>query len=101
MNLQRLPGPVSPVIKQHRREANHLTPSSAEVKNGWSYTPIPSAGLYVGHSGNFTVYLGGHPRNGGGGGECRFAARPPNQNFTNTDFVDTMILNVLRDLPFS
>ena len=35
----------------------------------------------------------------GGWGVCRATA--PNWNFKNTDFVDTMMLNVLRDLPIS
>jgi hypothetical protein len=29
---------VSPGVKRPGREANHLPPSSAEVKNAWSYT---------------------------------------------------------------
>ena len=43
--------PTQPPIKGHRnslpevkrlgREVDHLNPSSAEVKNEWSYTPTP------------------------------------------------------------
>jgi hypothetical protein len=39
---------------------------------------------------------GRHPREGG----CH-AAAPPNRNLKNTDFVDTMTLNILCDLSFS
>jgi len=40
---QHLPGAVSPGIKQLRREADHSPPSSARVKNAWSYyiSPFP------------------------------------------------------------
>jgi hypothetical protein len=31
-------GAVSPSINRPGREAGHLPPSSADVKNGWSYT---------------------------------------------------------------
>jgi hypothetical protein len=39
--IQRLPGAVSPFVKQPGREADHSPPSSAEVKNVWSYTSTP------------------------------------------------------------
>jgi hypothetical protein len=44
----RLWGPPSPLYsgypggKRPGREADHVPPSSAEVKNAWSYTSIPS-----------------------------------------------------------
>ena len=28
-------------VKRHGSEADHSVPSSAEVKNGWSFTPLP------------------------------------------------------------
>jgi hypothetical protein len=34
-------GALSLVIKQPGHEADHLPPSSAEVKNFWSYTSTP------------------------------------------------------------
>jgi hypothetical protein len=33
-------------IKQPRREVDHSSPSSAEVKDAWSYTSIPPVRLY-------------------------------------------------------
>ena len=39
-----------PEVKRSRSEVNHSPPSSAEVKNEWSYTPTP---LYV-----FMVWTG-------------------------------------------
>jgi hypothetical protein len=39
-----VPGVLSPWVKRPGHEANHLPPSSAEVKNTWSYTSTP---LYV------------------------------------------------------
>jgi hypothetical protein len=34
-------GGLSPGVKLPEREADHSPPSSAEVKNVWSYTPHP------------------------------------------------------------
>jgi hypothetical protein len=36
--IQRGPGALSPRVKRPRREADNSLPSSAEVKNAWSYT---------------------------------------------------------------
>jgi hypothetical protein len=36
---ERVPGAFSLGIKRPGREADHSPPSSAEVKNAWSYTP--------------------------------------------------------------
>jgi hypothetical protein len=36
--IQWVPGTLSLRVNQPGREADHLPPSSAEVKNGWSYT---------------------------------------------------------------
>jgi hypothetical protein len=48
-------------IKQPGQEANHSPPSSAEVKNAWSYTSTPQyvfiAWCLVKHRDNFTFYL--------------------------------------------
>jgi hypothetical protein len=35
-----------PGVKQPGHEADHLSPSSAEVKNAWSYTSIPPIRLH-------------------------------------------------------
>jgi hypothetical protein len=51
-------GTVSLGVKQLRYEADHLPPSSAEVKNAWSYTSTPPyvfmAWCLVKHRDNFT-----------------------------------------------
>jgi len=40
--IQRVQGaPPTPGVKQPGREADHSPPSSAEVKNVWSYTSTP------------------------------------------------------------
>jgi hypothetical protein len=39
--IQWLSGALSPGVKRLGREADHSPPSSAEVKNAWSYTSIP------------------------------------------------------------
>jgi len=39
--LQWVQGALTPWIKQPGYEADHLPPSSAKVKNVWSYTSIP------------------------------------------------------------
>jgi hypothetical protein len=39
--IQWVPGADSPELKQPGCEADHQSPSSAEVKNTWSYTSIP------------------------------------------------------------
>jgi hypothetical protein len=44
--LQRVPTVISPGVKWPRREADHSSPSSAEVKNAWSYTSIPLIQLH-------------------------------------------------------
>jgi hypothetical protein len=39
--IQCVPGALSLVVMRPGREADHLPPSSAEVKNAWSYTSTP------------------------------------------------------------
>jgi hypothetical protein len=39
-------GIISPGVKQPDREANHSPPSSADVKNTWSYTSSPLINLH-------------------------------------------------------
>jgi hypothetical protein len=36
--MQWVPGALSLGVKQQEREADHSPPSSAEIKNAWSYT---------------------------------------------------------------
>jgi hypothetical protein len=43
----------------------------------------------------------GRIEGGGGLPGCSSSQTPQNQNLKNTDFVDIMISNVLRGLPFS
>jgi hypothetical protein len=54
-------GILSLGVKRPRREADHSPPSSAEVKNAWSYTSTPPyvfiAWCLVKHRDNFTFYL--------------------------------------------
>jgi hypothetical protein len=39
--IQWAPGTVSLAVKKLKREADHSPPSSAKVKNAWSYTSTP------------------------------------------------------------
>jgi hypothetical protein len=39
--IQRVPGFLSLRVKRPGCEADHSPPSSAEIKNAWSYTSIP------------------------------------------------------------
>jgi hypothetical protein len=39
--IQWVPGAISLGVKRPVREADHTPPSSAEVKNAWSYTSSP------------------------------------------------------------
>jgi hypothetical protein len=39
--IQWVPGALSPGVKLQGREADHLPPTSAEVKNTWIYTSTP------------------------------------------------------------
>jgi hypothetical protein len=39
--IQCVPGALSLVVKRPEREADHSPPSSAEVKNAWSYISTP------------------------------------------------------------
>jgi hypothetical protein len=39
--IQWVPEALSPGVKRSGREADHSPPSSAEVKNVWSYTSTP------------------------------------------------------------
>jgi len=41
-----VPGALSPAVKRPGREADHSPPSSAEVKDAWSYIPIPPIRLH-------------------------------------------------------
>jgi hypothetical protein len=56
--LQWVPGILSLEVKRPGREAGHSPPSSAEVKNAWSYTSTPPVRLHgvglVKHRDNFT-----------------------------------------------
>jgi hypothetical protein len=64
-----------PVVKKPRREGDHSSPSSAEVKNAWSYTSTPTllygvvrtqaqdvfvACCLIQHRDNFTFYVCPH-----------------------------------------
>jgi hypothetical protein len=40
--LQGVPGALSLSVKRPGREADHSSPSNAEVKNAWSYTSTPT-----------------------------------------------------------
>jgi hypothetical protein len=59
--IQWVPGALSLGVKQLGHEAYHLSPSSAKVKNVWSYTPTPHyvfmAWCLVKHRDNFTFTL--------------------------------------------
>jgi hypothetical protein len=44
--IQWVPGALSLGVKRPGREADHSPPSSAEVKNAWSYTSTPPIRLY-------------------------------------------------------
>jgi hypothetical protein len=56
--IQWVPGALSLEVKRLGREADHSPPSSAEVKNAWSYTFTPQyvfmAWCLVKHRNNFT-----------------------------------------------
>jgi hypothetical protein len=57
--VQWIPGAISPVVKLPGREADHSPPSSAEVKNAWSYSPLPQyvfmAWCLIKHRINFRI----------------------------------------------
>jgi hypothetical protein len=59
--IQWAPGALSLGVKRPGREADHSPPSSAEVKNAWSYTSIPHyvfmSWCLVKHRDNFTFTL--------------------------------------------
>jgi hypothetical protein len=44
--IQWIPGALSLAVKRPGREADHSPPSSAEVKNEWSYTSTPRIRLH-------------------------------------------------------
>jgi hypothetical protein len=44
--IQWVLGALSLGVKRPRREADHSSPSSTEVKNAWSYTPTPPIRLH-------------------------------------------------------
>jgi len=44
--IQQVPRALALTVKRPRREADHSLPSSAEVKNVWSYTSTPSIRLH-------------------------------------------------------
>jgi len=47
---------LSSGVKVLGREVNHSLPSSAELKNGWSYTSTHSINLHVVNRNNFALY---------------------------------------------
>jgi hypothetical protein len=48
-SIQSVPGYPSPGLKRPERDAVHSPPSSADVKNVWSYTFTPSHSFMVWH----------------------------------------------------
>jgi hypothetical protein len=52
-------GGSSPEEKQPRHEADHSPPSSAEVKNAWSYTSTPSILFMAWYLMKQSIYLRG------------------------------------------
>jgi hypothetical protein len=59
--IQWILGDLSLGVKRPGREADHSPPSSAKVKNAWSYASTPlyilMAWCLVKHGDNFTFYL--------------------------------------------
>jgi hypothetical protein len=60
--IQWVPGAISPEVKRPGREAGHLPPSNAEVKNGGAIPPLPDMSSWRGaylikHRDNFTFYI--------------------------------------------
>jgi hypothetical protein len=59
--IQRVPWTLSRGVRREGREADHSSPSSAEVKNVWTYTSTPQyvflAWCLVKYRDNFTFYL--------------------------------------------
>jgi hypothetical protein len=59
--VQWVPGALSLGVKRPGREPDHLPPSSAEVKNAWSYTSAPQYAFtgwcLVKHRDNFSFIL--------------------------------------------
>jgi hypothetical protein len=59
-SIQWTPESLSMGVKRPRREADHSPPSSAEVKNAWSYTstlPIRLHGIVLSYSTGTTLIL--------------------------------------------
>jgi hypothetical protein len=60
IKLKRVPGTLSLGVKRPGPEADHSPPSSAEVKNAWSYTSTPQyvfmTWYLVKHRDNFTNF---------------------------------------------
>jgi hypothetical protein len=58
---QWVPGNITPGVKRPGREADHLTSSSAEVKNAWNCTSAPLICLHgarlVEHGDNFALIV--------------------------------------------
>jgi hypothetical protein len=51
-------GAISPVVTWHRREVDHLPPSSTEAKNEWSYASASPHAFKACTTRNFTLYRG-------------------------------------------
>jgi hypothetical protein len=45
--ILRVPVALSLGVKRPGREGDHLPPSSVEVKNEWSTTPLPQVSLHI------------------------------------------------------
>jgi hypothetical protein len=54
--IQCAPGPLFPMVKQPGRETDHSSPSSAEIKNVWTYTSTPYTSLWLKHRDTFSAY---------------------------------------------
>jgi hypothetical protein len=54
--IQWVTGALSLGVKRQRREADHSPPSTAEVKNAWSYTSTPQYVFMAWDNFIFTFY---------------------------------------------
>jgi hypothetical protein len=60
--IQWVPGALFLAVKRPRLEADHSPPSSAEVKNAWSYTstpPISLHGVVLSNTSTYTLFIAG------------------------------------------
>jgi hypothetical protein len=92
-SFQWVPGALTPRVEREGREADHSPPSSADVKNAWSYTSTPPVGFHG--AGTILIFSSVSPPR-----FCTYALFPFVRGIrpTHRSLLEPTVLTVIGDL---